>query len=56
MNLLERLRRFWLGGTGPDHALTAEEREQDRPATAEDERARIEEQVVGGDFDPDGSR
>ena len=54
--LLERIRRFWNGGPGEDHPLTAEERAEDRPFTAFDERARLEQQFVGGDFDPDERR
>jgi hypothetical protein len=47
------MRRFWKRGPNEDHPLTEQERDQDRPATAFDERARVEQQFVGGDFDPD---
>ena len=56
MNLLARIRRLWFGGPGEDHPLTAEERDEDRPFTASDERARLEQQFVGDDFDPDERR
>jgi hypothetical protein len=47
VKLLERMRRFWMGGAGEDHPLTAEERDEDRPFTAPDERARLEQEFVG---------
>jgi hypothetical protein len=53
VNLLERIRRFWRGDPGEDHPLTAEERDEDRSFTLSDERARLEQRFVGGDFDPD---
>lgn len=56
MNLLERIRSFWKPGAGPDHPLTAQERHEDGPATAYDERARDTERFVGADLDPDEPR
>jgi hypothetical protein len=53
VKLFERIRRFWLPGPGPDHPLSEEERDEDRPARAYDERARAAEEFVGDDFDPD---
>lgn len=53
MNLLERLRSFWKPARAPDHPIGAEERREDRPATAYDERARTAEEFVGADLDPD---
>jgi hypothetical protein len=56
MNLLERLRNFWRTAPAPDHPLTTQERREDRPATASDERARTEEEFIGADLDPDEPR
>lgn len=56
MNLLERFKSFWKPAPSEDHPLTAEERDEDRPASAYDERARGAERFAGGDFDPDESR
>jgi hypothetical protein len=53
MSIWERIRQFWRPGRGPDHPLTEEERDEDRPASAYDERARTTEDFVGDDFDPD---
>jgi hypothetical protein len=53
VNLFERIRRFWRPGEGEDHPLTEQERDEDRPATAYDERARTAAEFVGDDFDPD---
>lgn len=53
MNLIERIRRFWLPGRGDDHPLTEQERDQHRPETTYDELARTAEDFVGDDFDPD---
>jgi hypothetical protein len=53
MRLLERIRRFWKPRPGDDHPLTEQERDEDRSATAYDERARAVEEFVSPDFDPD---
>jgi hypothetical protein len=53
ISLIDRVRRFWKRGPDQDHPLSAREREEDRPATALDARARVEQNFVGGDFDPD---
>jgi len=51
-NVLERIRRFWLPGPGPDHPLTEEER-QGVPPTAIDEVSSTVAGFVGEPFDPD---
>jgi hypothetical protein len=56
LNVLERIRRFWKPAPDYDHPLTAEERDEDRPATAHDEVALEAENFVGRDFDPDERR
>ncbi len=56
MNLVERIRRFWSAGPGDDHPLTEQERAEDQPERAYDERARVAEEFVGNDFDPDERR
>jgi hypothetical protein len=56
MKLLDRFRRLWRTGTGPDHPLTAEERDELRSKTAYDEDAETFERYVGGSFDPDDDR
>jgi len=53
VSLFERIRQFWRPGPGDDHPLTERERDEDRTATAYDERARTAEEFVGDDFDPD---
>jgi hypothetical protein len=53
VNLFDRIRRFWEPQPDADHPRTEGERDEDRPATAHDERARTEEEFVGRDFDPD---
>jgi len=53
MSLFERIRRFWSAGRADDHPLTEQERDEDRPSTAYDERARVIDEFVGDDFDPD---
>jgi hypothetical protein len=53
VSLLERIRRFWKAPAGDDHPLTEQERDEDRSATAYDERARVAEEFVSRDFDPD---
>jgi hypothetical protein len=53
MNVLERFLNFWRPRPADDHPLTAEERDEDRPATSSDELARSATEFVGGDFDPD---
>jgi hypothetical protein len=54
VNLLERIRRFWLGPT-PDHPLTEQEREG-VPPTALDEAARAVADFVAGPMDADVRR
>jgi len=56
VNLVERIRRFWSAGPGDDHPLTEQERAEDQPERAYDERARVAEEFVGNDFDPDERR
>jgi hypothetical protein len=56
MNLLERLRRFWGPTPDPDHPLTAEERRDDQSTTVYEEGARIADEFVGPDLDPDEPR
>ena len=52
LSVLQRVRRFWLPGPGPDHPLTEEERKS-VPATAIEEVSSIAEGFVGEPFDPD---
>jgi hypothetical protein len=52
VNVLQRIRRFWLPGPGPNHPLTEEER-QGAPPTAIDEVSSMAEGFVGAPFDPD---
>jgi len=52
VNVLQRIRRFWLPGPGPDHPLTKEER-RSVPATAVDEVSRMAQGFIGAPFDPD---
>jgi hypothetical protein len=54
VNILDRIRRFWLPGPGPDHLLTDEER-KGVPATAVDEVASLAEGFIGESFDPDAA-
>jgi hypothetical protein len=56
MTLLERIRSFWKPTSSGDRPLTEQERDEAPPSTAFDERARIGEQFVGDDFDPDEPR
>jgi len=53
VSLIERIRSFWKPAAAPDHPLDARERDEDRTATAYDERSRVTEEFVGDDFDPD---
>lgn len=55
MRLLDWIREL-ITGPLPDHPLTEREREEPRPATAFDARARAEQKWVGDDFDPDEPR
>lgn len=55
MRLLDWIREL-ITGPLPDHPLTEREREEPRPATAFDARARAEQEWVGDDFDPDEPR
>jgi hypothetical protein len=52
VNALQRIRRFWLRGPGPDHPLTEEER-KGVPPTAIDEASSMAEGFIGVPFDPD---
>jgi hypothetical protein len=52
VNVLDRIRRFWLAEPGPDHPLTEEERKS-VPATAVDEVADVAGGYFGEPFDPD---
>jgi hypothetical protein len=56
MNWLDRVRRFWNSPPAEDHPLSEQERDEDRPATGSDERARALQEFVGDDFDPDDPR
>jgi hypothetical protein len=56
MNLLERIRRFWKPRRADDHPLTEHDRDEERPRSGYDERARVAEDFVGDDFDPDEPR
>jgi hypothetical protein len=56
MNLLERIRSFWKRQPAVDHPLNETERDEDRPHTGYDERARTAEEFIGRDFDPDDPR
>jgi hypothetical protein len=53
VNLLQRIRRFLESRSDDDHPLTEQEREEARPVTTFEERARVEQEFVGDDFDPD---
>jgi hypothetical protein len=53
VSLLERIRRFWKPRAPDDHPLTEQERDEDRSATAYDERTRTAKEFVSRDFDPD---
>jgi hypothetical protein len=55
VSLLERIRRLWASQPDPDHPLTEEEREEKPPATGYDERAHLDQELVGDDVGP-GSR
>jgi hypothetical protein len=52
VNVLERIRRFWLPRPGPDHPLTEEER-RGVPPTATDEVSSMAQGIIGVPFDPD---
>ena len=54
MNVLERIRRFWLPGPGPDHPLTEEERRY-VPESAIEETASVAEGVIGEPYDPNAA-
>jgi hypothetical protein len=56
VSLLERLRRLWSSPPKPDHPLTAEDRDEERWMSADDERARVFQDLAGDDFDPDDDR
>jgi hypothetical protein len=56
MKLLERIRRFWASQPEPDHPLTEQERDDKPPGTAFDQRAELEDEFAGDDFDPDQPR
>jgi hypothetical protein len=52
----ERIRRLWRADPPPDHPLDARERDEDRPVSGQDERARVFESLAGDVFDPDDRR
>jgi hypothetical protein len=56
VTVLERIRRFWKPAPEYDHPLTAQERNEDRPASAYDEVAHAAQNFLGRDFDPDERR
>jgi hypothetical protein len=56
MNLVGRIRRFWKPRPADDHPLTEQERADERPPIAYDERARTAEEFIGDDLDPDEPR
>jgi hypothetical protein len=56
VSLFDRIRRFWGSGSTPDHPISEEERDEEPPATAYDARARVVDDYVGDDFDPDDSQ
>jgi hypothetical protein len=53
MNLLERMQRFWKGGSPDDHPLSLQERHEHHGAIAYDAVADEAEHFVRRDFDPD---
>jgi YD repeat-containing protein len=53
MNVLQRIRSFWLTPSADDRPLSERERDEDQAATAYDERARTVEEFVSRDLDPD---
>jgi len=53
VSLLARIRRFWRSTPPLDHPLSAHERDEERPSSAADERARVLASLAGGGFDPD---
>jgi hypothetical protein len=55
MSLLDRIRQLWKSPE-PDRPLTEEERHEHLPETSFDERASLEQDFVGRDFDPDEPR
>lgn len=50
--MLQRIRRFWVPASGPDHPLSEDER-KGAPATALDDVSSIAEGSIGVPFDPD---
>jgi hypothetical protein len=53
VSFLDRIRGFFGSTPTPDHPLSARERDEDRQESADDERARVLENLAGDDFDPD---
>jgi hypothetical protein len=53
VSFLDRIRRFWSSTPPPDHPLNAQERDEDRWASADDEKSRVLESLGAEDFDPD---
>jgi hypothetical protein len=53
VSLFDRIRRLWSSPSPPDHPLDARERDEDRPSSGHDEKARALESLARGDFDPD---
>ena len=53
MSVLGRIRRFWSSAPPADHPLSAQERDEERWSSADDEKARVLDSLAGGSFDPD---
>jgi hypothetical protein len=53
VSFLDRFRRFSSSAPRPDHPLSAQERDEERWASADDEKARVLGSLAGCDFDPD---
>jgi hypothetical protein len=53
VSFLERIRRFWSSAPPPDHPLSEQERDERRWASADEEKTRVLEDLVGGEFDRD---
>jgi hypothetical protein len=56
VSLLDRIRRFRSSAPPPNHPLSEHERDEDRWASADDEKARALESLAAADFDPDDDR
>jgi hypothetical protein len=53
VDVLKRIRSFWLARPADDRPLSERERDEGHAATAYDERARTVEEFVSRDLDPD---